>query len=68
MWERKLNVTFRIDNISINFGFTQYTLMCVSTVYSVLTRATKQSLACYSGGIRTNNLCNYRAVSYQLDH
>ena len=28
----------------------------------------KKSQAYYSGGIRTHNLCNSRAVSYQLDH
>ena len=28
----------------------------------------KKSQAFYSGGIRTHDLCNSRAVSYQLDH
>ena len=46
-----------------------YNPMCVSTVYLVLSRAvwTKQSEAYFSGGIRTHDLCNFRAVSYQLD-
>ena len=40
-----------------------------STVYSVLSRVLwKKSQAFYSGGIRTHDLCNSRAVSYQLDH
>ena len=42
-----------------------YTPMCVSTVYSVLARVLwKNSQAYYSGGIRTHNLCIFRAVIY----
>ena len=37
-----------------SFGFYPYTNVCVSTVYS--------------GGIRTHDPCNSRAVSYQLDY
>ena len=49
-----------------SFGFYPYTPMCVSTVYSILTRVLwkKKSQAYYSGGIRTQDLCNSRAVSY----
>ena len=56
-------------HVYINLFFT-HTLMCVSTVYSVLTRVLwkKKSQACYSGGIRTHSHWNDRAVSYQLDY
>ena len=45
-------------------------LMSVSTIYSVLTQVLwkKNHRHFYSGGIQTHNLCNSRAVSYQLDH
>ena len=42
--------------------------MCVSTVYSVLSCCEQISQACYSGGIRTHDLCNFWAVSYQLHY
>ena len=47
-----------------------HTHMCVSTVYSVLSPESceQMSQACYSGGIRTHDPCNSRAVSYQLDY
>ena len=51
------------NDVSINLGFTLTTPMFVnSTVYSV------RSQASYSGGIRTRDLCYFRAASYQLDH
>ena len=56
--------------ISYSFLFLPiYTPMWVSTVYSVLTRVLwEKSQAYYWGWIRTHDLCNFRAVSYQLDH
>ena len=44
--------------------------MCL---HALLTRYFPESCekiaqACYSGGIRTHNSCNSRAVSYQLDY
>ena len=70
---RKKSSKTLIQPLSYNYGFQRfypYTLMCVSTVYSVLSRALwkKKSQACYLGGIWTHDLCNSRAVSYQLDH
>ena len=50
-----------------SFWFYQYTLLCVNTVYSVLSWALwTKSQAYYLGRIRTHDLCN--SVSYQLDH
>ena len=50
------------------FGFYPCTSMCVSTVYSVLAWVLwkQKSKAYYLGGIRTQDLCNSRTVSYQL--
>ena len=45
--------------------------MCVSTVYvlSTFPKSVKKKLQAYfSGGLRTQDLCNSRAKSYQLDH
>ena len=50
-----------------SFWFYPYTPRCVSTLYSVLSRDLwKKSQAFYSGGIRTHDPCNSRAVSYQI--
>ena len=47
-----------------------HTPTCVSTDTRYLCQSSVQnkSQAYYSGGIRTHNLCNSRAVSYQLDY
>ena len=50
--------------------FFTHTPMCVSTVYSVLSPSPVQKIIqpCYSGGLRTQDPCYSRAVSYQLDY
>ena len=51
----------------ILFGLTHIP-MCVSTAYSVLPSSVKNNLlAYYFGGIQTNDLCQSRADSCQLD-
>ena len=43
--------------------------MCVALYTQYFPRVLwKKSQAFYSGGIRTHDPCNSRAVSYQLDH
>ena len=65
-----INVKFASGIKNIIFGFYPYTPMCVSSVYSVLTRALwkNKSQGYYLGGIRTHECCNSRAVSSQLEH
>ena len=64
-----LIVTTETNWIEYSFCFFTHTPMCVSTVYSVLPESCEKiSQACYSGGIRTHNPYNSRAVSYQLGY
>ena len=53
----------------VNFGFLPIH-RCVLALYTQYfpESCEKISQACYSGGIRTHDPCNSRAVSYQLDY
>ena len=59
--------TFLKEYQLYSFLFYPYTPMCVSTVYFPWF-SEKISLALYSSGIRTHDLCNSRALSYKHDH
>ena len=61
-----VQLDFSIVTTLLIFG---YTHTCVSTVYSVLSKSCEKISQAYtSGGIRTHDPCNSRAVSYQLDY
>ena len=64
-----IDVKFASGIKNINFGFYPYTdvFLALYTQY-FLESCEKISQACYSGGIRTHDPCNSRAVSYQLDY
>ena len=57
-----MDVKFASGIKNINCGLYPYTDVCMHCILSTL------SQAYYSGGIRTPDPCNSRAVSYQLDY
>ena len=62
--ERTCNPRKIIGFLNINFGFYPYTDMCQHCILSTFPSPVKTiSQACYSGGIRTHDTCNSRAIS-----
>ena len=64
-----IDVKFASRIKSISFVFLTHTPMCVSTCTQYFPESCEKiSQVCYSGGIRTHDPRNSRAVSYQLDY
>ena len=74
-WRQESNYVYVIIDVEFASGYRILILVfathrCVLALYfQYFPESCEQiSQACYSGGIRTNDPCNSRAVSYQLDY